>query len=106
MVVPQGAAASAACAAQLPRALPRGRPDAGPAPSSRGRRPIPSSLHGLMICRDMSAADKCGSSVTDTDALKKQCAVSRPSSGCYRRSPIRTRCRWPCSLVVSCQLLL
>ncbi|KAK1650097.1 hypothetical protein QYE76_067902 [Lolium multiflorum] len=32
------------------------------------------SLHGLMTCRDMSAADKCGG-VTDTDALKKQRAV-------------------------------
>lgn len=32
------------------------------------------SLYGLMACRDMQAADKCGG-VTDTDAVKKQRAV-------------------------------
>lgn len=32
------------------------------------------SLYGLMACRDMQAADKCGG-VTDTDAVKKQRTV-------------------------------
>ncbi|CAM0873170.1 unnamed protein product [Alopecurus aequalis] len=33
------------------------------------------SLHGLMACRDMQAADKCGGVIPDTDAVKKQRAV-------------------------------